>query len=137
MAYLRPIILLMQNLKHGSLKTLFLKLPILNRLFLRISDVENLFITYAVCHLASMTSAISNPVLYGFMNENFRAEFRKIWRKLKKALSIRPGNRTTNTVEEVPLSSVKRFQPSEDMITVGQSIIVQNGEKSEIQEGEV
>ena len=44
-------------------------------------DVENLYITYAICHLASMTSAISNPILYGFMNENFRQEFSKIWNR--------------------------------------------------------
>ena len=47
-------------------------------------DVENLYITYAICHLASMTSAISNPILYGFMNENFREEFSKIWKRMKK-----------------------------------------------------
>ena len=27
---------------------------------------------YAVCHLASMTLAVSNLILYGFMNKNFK-----------------------------------------------------------------
>ena len=49
-------------------------------------DVENLFITYAICHLASMTSALSNPILYGYLNENFRAEFRKIGNKFKREI---------------------------------------------------
>ena len=46
------------------------------------ANIEHLYIAYAMCHLASMTSAISNPVLYGFMNENFRAEFDNIWHRL-------------------------------------------------------
>ena len=50
------------------------------------SNIEHLFITYAVCHLASMTSAVSNPILYGFMNENFRREFKNIWLGLKKCV---------------------------------------------------
>ncbi len=50
-------------------------------------DVENLYLTYAVCHLSSMTSAISNPVMYGFMNENFRQEFVKIWSHIKTLFS--------------------------------------------------
>ena len=33
---------------------------------------EHMRITYAICHLASMSSAITNPFLYGYMNENFR-----------------------------------------------------------------
>ena len=53
-------------------------------------NVENLLITYAICHLASMTSAISNPLLYGFMNENFRGEFRKILRSIRNCGGDRP-----------------------------------------------
>ena len=28
--------------------------------------------TYAVCHIIGMTSVVANPVLYAFMNKNFR-----------------------------------------------------------------
>jgi len=42
-------------------------------------NLEHMLITYAICHLASMSSAITNPILYGYMNENFRQEFGKIW----------------------------------------------------------
>ena len=41
--------------------------------------IENIYIIYSICHIASMTSAITNPILYGFMNENFRQEFAKIF----------------------------------------------------------
>ena len=34
---------------------------------------------YAVCHLLGMSSACANPVIYGFLNENFSKEFRLIW----------------------------------------------------------
>lgn len=31
---------------------------------------------YAVCHVLGMSSACANPVIYGFLNENFSKEFR-------------------------------------------------------------
>ena len=64
-------------------------------------DVENLYITYAICHIASMTSAISNPILYGFMNENFREEFSKIWKSLKQK-SICCEKVTNIELHEIP-----------------------------------
>ena len=34
--------------------------------------------TFALCHLLVLASACTNPVLYGWLNENFRREFRQI-----------------------------------------------------------
>ena len=31
---------------------------------------------YAVCHVICMSSACANPVIYGFLNENFNKEFK-------------------------------------------------------------
>ena len=31
-----------------------------------------LLIIYASCHLLAMTSVCTNPVMYGFLNENFK-----------------------------------------------------------------
>ena len=73
-----------------------------------IEDVENLFILYAVCHLASMTSAITNPLLYGFMNGNFRNQFQKIWVDIKncKKIKRRPqSNITDEGFEGIPMST--------------------------------
>lgn len=49
-----------------------------------IQDFQNLFgedyhtmmVVYAVCHMAGMSSACSNPLLYGWLNDNFRKEFK-------------------------------------------------------------
>ena len=32
---------------------------------------ENMMITFLVCHMIGVSSACTNPVLYGFLNENF------------------------------------------------------------------
>lgn len=36
------------------------------------------YVTYAVCHMTGMSSACSNPLLYGWLNDNFRKEFNEI-----------------------------------------------------------
>ena len=36
------------------------------------SDQRHMLTIFAVCHLAAMSTAITNPVLYGFLNENFK-----------------------------------------------------------------
>lgn len=35
-------------------------------------------VSYAVCHMMGMSSACSNPLLYGWLNDNFRKEFNEI-----------------------------------------------------------
>lgn len=37
---------------------------------------ESMVVAYAICHMMGMSSACSNPVLYGWLNENFFKEFR-------------------------------------------------------------
>lgn len=39
---------------------------------------QDLLVIYAICHMMGMSSACSNPVLYGWLNENFKKEFREI-----------------------------------------------------------
>lgn len=41
-------------------------------------DTETMLIIYAVCHMTGMSSACANPLLYGWLNDNFRKEFREI-----------------------------------------------------------
>ncbi|XP_013784621.1 neuropeptide F receptor-like [Limulus polyphemus] len=36
-------------------------------------------IVFACCHMAGMSSACSNPLLYGWLNDNFRKEFNEIF----------------------------------------------------------
>ncbi|KAF2364975.1 G protein-coupled receptor rhodopsin-like [Trinorchestia longiramus] len=42
-------------------------------------DTDTMLTVYAVCHLLGMSSACSNPVLYGWLNDNFRKEFVELW----------------------------------------------------------
>lgn len=37
---------------------------------------QSLYVTLAVCHLVAMSSALSNPIMYGWMNSNIRQELR-------------------------------------------------------------
>ncbi|CAO1435415.1 unnamed protein product [Diamesa serratosioi] len=39
---------------------------------------QKVMIIYAICHMAGMSSACSNPMLYGWLNDNFRKEFNEI-----------------------------------------------------------
>ncbi|KAG8231811.1 hypothetical protein J437_LFUL012640 [Ladona fulva] len=41
-------------------------------------DRQTMMVIYAVCHMAGMSSACSNPLLYGWLNDNFRKEFKEI-----------------------------------------------------------
>ncbi|PSN42328.1 Neuropeptide F receptor [Blattella germanica] len=41
-------------------------------------DRQLMMICYAVCHMMGMSSACSNPLLYGWLNDNFRKEFKEI-----------------------------------------------------------
>ncbi|XP_054165802.1 neuropeptide F receptor-like [Oppia nitens] len=36
-------------------------------------------IVFAICHMAGMSSACSNPLLYGWLNQNFRNEFKELY----------------------------------------------------------
>ncbi|XP_003741868.1 neuropeptide F receptor [Galendromus occidentalis] len=43
------------------------------------SEMDNSFrILFACCHMCGMSSACSNPFLYGYLNDNFRKEFSEI-----------------------------------------------------------
>ncbi len=39
---------------------------------------------YAVMHLFGLSNACVNPILYGYLNENFRKEYRSIYRCVDK-----------------------------------------------------
>ena len=45
---------------------------------------QQLCIIHAVCHVMGMLSACANPVIYGFLNENFQREFKELFGEFKK-----------------------------------------------------
>ena len=48
-----------------------------------ITDPKNYFFTLGLCHALAMSSCVSNPVLYGWLNTNLRKEFIKVIFSLK------------------------------------------------------
>ncbi|XP_053698688.1 neuropeptide F receptor [Sabethes cyaneus] len=39
---------------------------------------QEIMVGYAICHMMGMSSACSNPLLYGWLNDNFRKEFNEL-----------------------------------------------------------
>ncbi|XP_058813147.1 neuropeptide F receptor isoform X2 [Topomyia yanbarensis] len=39
---------------------------------------QEIMVAYAICHMMGMSSACSNPLLYGWLNDNFRKEFNEL-----------------------------------------------------------
>ena len=46
--------------------------------FTLFQDKININVVYVVCHMLVLSSACTNPLLYGWLNENFRTEFVKV-----------------------------------------------------------
>ena len=69
----------------------WLPLNILNIVvdLLGIADSARFRIIFAVCHMIGMSSACSNPLLYGWLNDNFRKEFVDIFSTCSPGLSRR------------------------------------------------
>ena len=70
-------------------------------------NMESMLVTYAICHLASMLSVVVNPILYGFMNENFQKEFAKIFDKCVSFTGLRQftNHNSNNHQNNVPPST--------------------------------
>ncbi|XP_022671227.1 neuropeptide F receptor-like isoform X2 [Varroa jacobsoni] len=77
----------------------WLPLNLLNAYFDYINpklDHQAFKITFAICHMWGMSSACSNPFLYGWLNDNFRKEFKEIFgscfgKHIKLQTPVRPG----------------------------------------------
>ena len=37
-------------------------------------------VIYALLHLFGLCNALTNPILYGYLNENFRKEYKSVYR---------------------------------------------------------
>ncbi|CAG7817562.1 unnamed protein product, partial [Allacma fusca] len=56
------------------------------------TSTKNLYMLYAVCHIIAMTSAVTNAVLYGWLNTNLRRELMQVRAVLPSSSpSILPG----------------------------------------------
>src|SRR5581483_602830 len=76
-------------------------------------------ILFLICHLFGMSSANSNPLLYGFFNDNFRKEFRHIWhsvkaysccRKPSEFSTPRLGNGESKALDKEPTATAVHYK---------------------------
>ncbi|XP_037944322.1 neuropeptide F receptor-like [Teleopsis dalmanni] len=56
---------------------------------------QTMLVTYAVCHMIGMSSACSNPLLYGWLNDNFRKEFQELLCGYKETTNVNLNGHTT------------------------------------------
>ena len=66
-------------------------------------------------HIFLFFTALSNPLLYGYMNENFKREFSNIFRHFKKIwtqFSVQNGNSENNNGQPLQsLEQVATYEP--------------------------
>ncbi|XP_015924839.2 neuropeptide Y receptor type 6-like [Parasteatoda tepidariorum] len=62
-----------------------------------IMEPKNLYLAFAICHMTAMTSSITNPILYGWLNSNIRREMVRIGWVVAKASSALVSNRSSVT----------------------------------------
>lgn len=74
-------------------------------------DEQTMTITYAVCHMCGMSSAVSNPLLYGWLNNNFRKEFEEILCCCKKR-QLTKNPRTKHRKTDTELTALAQMEHS-------------------------
>lgn len=42
-------------------------------------SAENMYLVFVICHILAMTSACTNPMLYGYLNTNFRRDLTNMY----------------------------------------------------------
>lgn len=94
-------------------------------------DTSTFFVMYAICHMMGMSSACSNPLLYGWLNDNFRKEFNEIlccWRRDQSAnVTCR-----TNTNRQRLLENSNAMLNVEEKPTRYESAVTENGLQTEL-----
>lgn len=72
-------------------------LNVISDFFYPFSENSTFRIVFACCHMAGMSSACSNPLLYGWLNENFKKEFKEIFAACVRPSSPRSRNEGTES----------------------------------------
>ncbi len=66
---------------------------------------------YGICNILGLSNACTNPVLYGYFNENFRKEYKSIYRAIPAwaAGAAGPGGvRRLSSVCRMELNQLRR-----------------------------
>ncbi|RWS30988.1 Neuropeptide Y receptor type 6-like protein [Leptotrombidium deliense] len=80
-------------------------------------------IVFACCHMIGMSSACSNPLLYGWLNDNFRKEFKEILAPCSHS-SRDPETEVVVLSEQNNRKSVDIQQPLENGNVKRESVVV-------------
>ncbi|XP_013784684.1 neuropeptide F receptor-like [Limulus polyphemus] len=77
-------------------------------LYPTIMSPKNLYMVFAICHLIAMSSATSNPIMYGWLNTNIKRELVRFCEMLSSALLSSNSKRENSgeSVNAVPLSQL-------------------------------
>lgn len=70
-------------------------------------SAETLYVVLAICHIIAMTSAISNPIVYGWLNSNIRNEFLHLFSS-KCTSNPNQNNEDQTTTRTVLATSTQR-----------------------------
>nr|XP_029730113.1 neuropeptide F receptor-like [Aedes albopictus] len=99
---------------------------------------QEIMVAYAICHMMGMSSACSNPLLYGWLNDNFRKEFNEILCRKESSTLVANGAgggktisrkiRTTGAAPEVTQVGVLCRQ------TTTTSTVVDSSDQTELTE---
>ncbi|KAL7729420.1 hypothetical protein ACLKA6_008983 [Drosophila palustris] len=82
---------------------------------------QRMLVAYAVCHMIGMSSACSNPLLYGWLNDNFRKEFQELLCRCTESTNVALHGHTTGSNVTAATSRHRRRknEPKGDLQLLG------------------
>ncbi|XP_062703012.1 neuropeptide F receptor-like [Aedes albopictus] len=108
---------------------------------------QEIMVAYAICHMMGMSSACSNPLLYGWLNDNFRKEFNEILCRKESSTLVANGAgggktisrkiRTTGAAPEVTQHNPNWNENSDEPLDEQQDRMkLCNGDEDSVREGD-
>ncbi|XP_059469619.1 neuropeptide F receptor [Neocloeon triangulifer] len=85
------------------------------------TDRQYMLIAYAICHMIGMSSACSNPLLYGWLNDNFRKEFKEILAVFCPWIPVEAVQERVNSIRSSMRESRRRRRAEKEVISQGRS----------------
>lgn len=70
---------------------------------------QRMLVAYAICHMIGMSSACSNPLLYGWLNDNFRKEFQELLCRCTDSTNVALHGHTTGSNVQASASRHRRL----------------------------
>ncbi|EDW14689.1 neuropeptide F receptor isoform X2 [Drosophila mojavensis] len=77
-----------------------------------------MIVAYAICHMIGMSSACSNPLLYGWLNDNFRKEFQELLCRCTESTNVALHGHTTGS--NVQAAATRRRRKHEADLSKGE-----------------